>query len=287
MTGETQIVRTLLLVDDEINITNALNRTLRRDGYTILIAMSAEEGLALLTQHEVGVIISDQRMPHMTGVEFLRQVKVLYPKTQRIVLSGYTELESVTSAINEGAICKFITKPWDDELLRDNIREAFQYYEMQQENCRLTRELQSVNEKLSLLNQNLEQKVADKAREAFHTINLLQISQEILEHLPIGIIGIDNQNMIVASNRCAEALFHHPSGTCLLGLMTEEVFPQTLLQWLPKTYSPDFIQVDAGAVTLKENVSVHVLISTMGNISQSRGTIIILSPYEEKLKCLF
>ena len=131
MTELAQRSRTILLVDDENNIISALKRTLRRDGYSILTANSGKEGLALLTQYEVGVIVSDQRMPLMSGVEFLRKVKLLYPKSLRIVLSGYTELESVTGAINEGAICKFLTKPWDYDLLRDNIREAFLQYEME------------------------------------------------------------------------------------------------------------------------------------------------------------
>ncbi len=275
-----QTSRTILLVDDEINIISALKRTLRRDGYTILTANSGTEGLALLAKHEVGVIISDQRMPHMTGVEFLRKVKMLYPKTIRIVLSGYTELESVTSAINEGAIYKFLTKPWDDDLLRDNIRKAFGHYEMEQENLRLTRELQSANNELSMLNQNLEQKVADKTREIVHSINLLQISQEILEHLPIGIIGIDERHMIVASNRRAEALFCQPPG-CLLGLMASDVLPEALLQLLQTVYPGDLVQFDGGIVTLNEGVSMHVLMSTMGGISQSKGIIMVLSPLKE------
>ncbi|MDO9269498.1 MAG: response regulator [Methylobacter sp.] len=281
MSELSQISRTILLVDDEVNIINALKRTLRPDGYIILTANSGEEGLALLAKHEVGVIISDQRMPHMTGVEFLRKVKILYPKTLRIVLSGYTELESVTSAINEGAICKFLTKPWDDDLLRDNIREAFQCYEMEQENLRLTRELQSANNELSMLNQNLEQKIADKTREILHSINLLQISQEILEHLPIGIIGIDEQNMIVASNRRAEAIFCQSLGTCLLGLMADDVLPEAILQLLQDTYSGNFIQLDGGIVTLNDDVSMHVLINTIGNTHPSKGIIIVLG----ELKC--
>jgi response regulator RpfG family c-di-GMP phosphodiesterase len=281
MADVVQTLRTILLVDDETNILSALKRTLRRDGYAILTASSGEEGLALLAEHEVGVIISDQRMPYMTGVEFLRKVKMSYPKTLRIVLSGYTELESVTSAINEGAIYKFLTKPWDDDLLRDNIREAFQYYEMEQENLRLTRELQSANDELSMLNQNLEQKVAEKTREIVHSINLLQISQEILEHLPIGIIGVDEQNMIVASNRRAEAIFCQPPGGCLLGLMVDDVLPEALLQLLQDTYSGKFIPPDGGVVMLNEGVSMQVLMSAMGDISQSKGIIIVLSPIKQ------
>lgn len=281
MTERPYTSRTILLVDEEINITNALKRTLHRDGYSVLTANTAEEGLALLAQHEVGVIISGQRMPHMSGLEFLQQVKLLYPKTLRIVLSGYTELESITKTINEGAIYKFLTKPWDDDLLRDNIREAFQYYDMEQENLRLTRELQSANNELSILNQNLEQKVADKTREIVHSINLLQISQEILEHLPVGIIGIDEQDMIVASNRCSDALFRQAPGACLIGLMASDVLPEALLQLLPNLYSGDLTRLDGGIITLSEGVLVHVLMNTMGDISQSKGIIIVLMPLTE------
>jgi len=121
--------RTLLLVDDEPNVRNALRRQLRRDGYRILTAESAAEGLELLALHEVQVVLSDQRMPNMNGTEFLNRVKALYPDTVRIVLSGYTDLDSVTEAVNRGAIFKFITKPWDNEALRKQIREAFLYHD--------------------------------------------------------------------------------------------------------------------------------------------------------------
>ncbi len=117
--------RTLLLVDDEPGILNALKRLLRREGYRILTADSAAEGLDLLAKNQVQVIISDQRMPGMSGVEFLSRVKDLYPETVRMVLSGYSELGTLTDAINRGAIWKFLTKPWDDEALKMTIVDAF------------------------------------------------------------------------------------------------------------------------------------------------------------------
>ncbi len=270
--------RILLLVDDEINVLRALKRTFRPDDYTILTANSGEEGFALLAQHDVGVIISDQRMSQMSGIEFLHQVKKLYPKALRIVLSGYTELESITSAINEGAIYKFLTKPWDDALLRDNVRKAFQYYEIAKENERLTKELQLINDQLSHLNQTLEQKVIDKTHEILHGVKVLQISQEILEHLPIGIIGIDEQNMIVASNRCAETLFRQPSVACLIGLNANDVLPAVLLQALQQLRSDHLAQLKFGVVSLSEDVSINVSISMMGDMSQSKGAIMILCP---------
>ena len=116
---------TLLLVDDELNVLAALKRLFRREGYRVLTANSAQEGLELLAMQPVQVIVSDQRMPGMNGVEFLSRVKDLYPRTVRIVLSGYAEIATVTDAINKGAIWRFFTKPWDDDLLREEVRRAF------------------------------------------------------------------------------------------------------------------------------------------------------------------
>jgi diguanylate cyclase (GGDEF)-like protein/PAS domain S-box-containing protein len=124
-------VQTLLLVDDEPNILNSLSRLLRREGYTILTATSPLEGFELLAKHPTQVVISDQRMPEMSGTEFLSRVRHLYPNTVRLVLTGYTDLDSVTGAINRGAIYKFLTKPWDDDQLREQIREAFRMAKQQ------------------------------------------------------------------------------------------------------------------------------------------------------------
>ena len=148
--------RTLLLVDDEANILSALKRLLRGDGYDILTALSATQGMEMLATHPVDVIISDQRMPGMSGVEFLRRVKTLHPETVRLVLSGYTDLQAVTDAINEGAIYKFLTKPWDDGILRANIEEAFRSKEMADENRRMHAELALANEQMAAVNAQLQ-----------------------------------------------------------------------------------------------------------------------------------
>jgi len=126
------VIKKILIVDDEPSILASMRRLLRRDGYDILTANSAKEGFLILAQQEVQVILSDQRMPEMSGTEFLSRARELYPETIRIVLSGYTDLESISDAINRGSIYKFLTKPWDDELLRENIREAFRHYDAAQ-----------------------------------------------------------------------------------------------------------------------------------------------------------
>ena len=121
-------IRTLLIVDDEPSILNALTRLLRREGYEILTANSPLKALELLASHNVQVVVSDHRMPELSGIEFLSRVRKLYPDTVRIILTGFTDFDSVADSINRGAVYKFLTKPWDDDHLREAIREAFRLH---------------------------------------------------------------------------------------------------------------------------------------------------------------
>ncbi|MDP3744986.1 MAG: EAL domain-containing protein [Methylotenera sp.] len=268
---EGRVQRTLLLVDDEVNIATSLKRLLRGDGYRILIAGSGLEGLELLATNAIGVIISDQRMPEMTGVEFLRRVKQLYPDTIRIVLSGYTELKSVTDAINEGAIYKFLTKPWEDDQLREHIHEAFQHYELKQENVRLSHEINRANSKLSSINSDLERRVEEKTREISRNINVLQVSQEVLEHLPTAVIGIDEDGLIVMANHQADALFDEDGS--LLGCKVLDRLPTVVIDCMER--------VNSGThVTLTDGRSLRVVCHRMGEMCRSKGTIMVISPVE-------
>ncbi|HAT30207.1 MAG TPA: hypothetical protein DCW29_04950 [Janthinobacterium sp.] len=121
--------RTLLLVDDEPSVLSALSRLLRPCGYEILTAVNATLALELMASNDVGVILSDHRMPGMTGIELLSRVKTMYPLTVRMILSGYADVGTVTDAIRLGAVYKFLTKPWDGADLSDILRRAFEKYE--------------------------------------------------------------------------------------------------------------------------------------------------------------
>jgi DNA-binding NtrC family response regulator len=118
-------VQTLLVVDDETSILSAMSRVFRHEHYRVLVAQTAAEAFDLLARNTVQVIISDQRMATMSGTEFFARVRQLYPDTLRIILTGYTELEAVMDAVNRGAVYKFLTKPWEDDQLREHVREAF------------------------------------------------------------------------------------------------------------------------------------------------------------------
>ena len=134
---------TLLLVDDEPDILASLKRLLRPLGYQILTAPSGEEGLLLLAEHSVDVVLSDQRMPGMTGVAFVCMVRERYPDVVRMILSGYADLQSVTDAVNEGAVYKFMNKPWDDEQVIQNLEDAFQHKRMADMNARRGKDLET------------------------------------------------------------------------------------------------------------------------------------------------
>ncbi|NOY73315.1 MAG: EAL domain-containing protein [Gammaproteobacteria bacterium] len=145
--------RNLLLVDDETNIQSAMRRTLKRDGYTIYCADNGSDALKMLLNHKIHVIVSDQRMPGMTGSELFGEVSQRFPETIRIVLSGYADFSAVSDAINRGAIYKFLTKPWDDSLLRGHVLEAFQRYELSWRNRQLTEIFNSTMEGIMITDQ--------------------------------------------------------------------------------------------------------------------------------------
>ena len=198
--------RTLLLVDDEDNILAALRRLLRAEGWLVLSSTSAEQALEQMARHEVDVILSDQRMPGMTGVELLRRARQLYPETIRLVLSGYTELQSITDAINEGAIYKFLAKPWDDEQLRAHLREAFTIKEMADQNRRLGHEVQAANQELAQLNRRLQTLLSAQRERNLREVGSREAAQELLDAVPVPAFGIDDEGLLVFANAPARAL---------------------------------------------------------------------------------
>jgi len=214
--------KTLLVVDDEENIIRSLRRLFRQEPFNVITANSGTQGLEVLAKQSVAVILSDQRMPGMIGSDFLKIVKDRYPNTIRIVMSGYTELESITSAINDGAVFKFLLKPWDDEKILAHIRDAFSYHDLKSNNILLTEELKKANE-------NLEERVREeREKNALNTRSLL-LSQELLDRMPIAVFGISNEGLIVMANQCARQLVNQEA---IVGNMIDDIIPDTISQAL-------------------------------------------------------
>lgn len=195
--------RTLLLVDDEEAILSSLRRLFRRDGYHVLTATCGDQGLALLAQQPVDVILSDQRMPGMTGIQFMREARRLHPHTVRITLSGYTDLESIIAAVNEGAVYKFLTKPWDDDLLRHHVAQAFEQRELAAENHRLGEAVRQANQELAMANQRLEALVRMEGDRRLAMQNAAGASRDALDGLPMAVFGIGDDGMLAYVNRLA------------------------------------------------------------------------------------
>jgi FixJ family two-component response regulator len=267
---------TLLLVDDEDNILSALKRVLRHDGYRIFASNAPERALELLAElagqgDAVDVILSDQRMPSMSGVELLSRVKIDHPDTVRLVLSGYTDLQSVTDAINEGAIYKFLTKPWDDEHLRANLREAFQHKRMKDEIRRLAGELTEANARLVRANDDLRALLEEKRLQNELVAAALDTTQEVIQLIPWPILGIDADGMVALANPAAERRFGR--GDTLLGLPADTCLPAALADGLDAASGPpDTMQLDDGPY--------RVICRAMGRQSGSHGRLLALLPTE-------
>ncbi|MDP3029137.1 MAG: response regulator [Deltaproteobacteria bacterium] len=120
---------TVLIVDDEVNVLTSLERTLRNEEYAVLTASSATEALDILQAKSVDLIISDLGMPEMKGLELLKMIKEKYPAVARIVLTGQSDSPTVVRAINEGEVCRFFTKPWDNEELKVSIRQTLEHFD--------------------------------------------------------------------------------------------------------------------------------------------------------------
>lgn len=124
---------TLLFVDDEKRILNALRSIFRRK-YTVFIATSGSEALSILATQQVDVIVSDQRMPNMLGSELLATVHQLYPRIMRLLLTGFVDKEAIIKTINEGEVYRFINKPWNNDDIQKTVAEAAKaasYYSQQ------------------------------------------------------------------------------------------------------------------------------------------------------------
>lgn len=133
---------TVLVIDDEVRSQEALRRTLEEE-FTVLTASSAMEGRGIMEREHVQVILCDQRMPEMTGVEFLKDVRERWPDTVRIIISGYTETEDIIAGINHAGIYQYILKPWHPESLLLTVRAAAQLFDLQQQTQRMNLELRT------------------------------------------------------------------------------------------------------------------------------------------------
>lgn len=155
---------TILVVDDEPDVVKSVQDLLRFD-YRVLGATSAAEGLRIMQENEVHVVMTDQRMPETTGVEFLTKLRGEHPDAMRLLFTGYADIRAVIEAINQGNVFRYVTKPWDPDELEAVIRQACERYDMLVERKRLLDMLQAQNSELERANSELVQ--SNKLKHAF------------------------------------------------------------------------------------------------------------------------
>jgi len=171
----------LLFVDDEENILNSLKRLFQDDGYEIYTVTNGFDGIKLLNEHEFSLILSDYRMPELNGVEFLKLAREKSPETVRIILTGFADMDTAVTAINEGEVYKFIEKPWESECIKVQIKRAVEYYELICERKKLLEKIKQQNEELKEWNENLEKRIEEKSKELKLAYEKLQLKVKELE----------------------------------------------------------------------------------------------------------
>lgn len=145
----------ILLVDDDATVLAALSHTLQREGYDVLSARSGKEALSMLKEHKIALIICDQRMPEMSGLDILQNAQQIRPDAIRIALTGYSDRETVINAINIGHVYQFLSKPWEDIVLRQIVSAGLEKHRLIQENKGLHLQILEQNKELHKANQTL------------------------------------------------------------------------------------------------------------------------------------
>ena len=172
----------VLYVDDEENNLNSFRAALRRS-YNIFTALSGEEGIEILSKNDIHIVVTDQRMPNMTGVQFLQHI----PGDQdniRIILTGFTDMESIIEAINTGKIYRYITKPWDKDELNITIDNAVETVMLRRNNKKLIRDLQ-------LYNELLEEKVGQRTQEIEKQKKIIEAAKAESDALLLNILPVE------------------------------------------------------------------------------------------------
>lgn len=172
----------IMIVDDEENVLKALKRELMDEDYEIHAYIDAREALQKLKNHPIKVVISDERMPGMSGSEFLSLVSLRSPDTVRIMLTGQATIEAAMQAVNRGEIYRFFTKPWNSAELKMSIRSAIDKYDLEKENRRLLAIVRNQKEKLGEL-EDRHPGISSLERDESGAVVIPEISEEEMESL--------------------------------------------------------------------------------------------------------
>ena len=241
----------ILIVDDEEAILETMTFTFE-DDYEVLTAGDAESALELLEKNApVAVVISDQRMPGITGVEFLSRVFERYPATTRIILTGFTDMDATIRAINDGHVYAYVTKPWEPADLKQVVRQAVDFHRLRAENERLVEDLRRANLFL----------------------------EAVMDQLDTGALALDPQGVVQAANRAVLeylGIEHDPRGRPLEQVLSDEsgsMIRQVATQLAGSDCEYEEVSLTRGSSTLRLRVAQNRLVDAAG---QPLGTVILL-----------
>lgn len=172
----------VLCVDDDEIVLRSLSRLFKTQQLTVLTSDSPIDALKLIKQYEFDVIISDMRMPKMNGAELFQQAQKLAPDTQRILLTGYADIEITLAAVNQGKIHGYIQKPWQNDLLLRSITDSIEKYQLKKQNLKLQQQINRHNEVLKELNSSLEQRVEKRTKQIKQVLKKLEIANAHEKH---------------------------------------------------------------------------------------------------------
>lgn len=237
--ADTPIKATLLFVDDEQNILSSLKRLFRPTGHRVLTALGGAEALKIFAEEEIDLIVSDMRMPEMDGAKLLAQVAQNYPKTMRILLTGYADMESTVRAVNEGHIYKYVSKPWEDNDIKLTVQHALETRLLQAERDRLLELTKKQNAELKDLNANLEQKVEERTAEVKEAHESLRKSYFSSIKTFSNLIELREGTVSGHSKRVAENAQKVARNLKLDKEQTQQVFFAALLHDIGKISLPD------------------------------------------------
>ncbi len=208
----------VLFVDDEENILRALRRLFRKEPWTIAFARSGSEALERFDREgPYDVVVTDQRMPGMTGVQLLTELKRRHPECIRIVLSGYTDVQTILDAVNQGAVYKFLTKPWEDGVLKDVVSDAVESVALRRQNEVLRAQVEARNAQLAAINRCLEEAIRQSLR-----ARSMGLAQTVAEHAPAAIVAVAASGEVAFANRAARRLLGVERAEEILGASWEE-----------------------------------------------------------------
>lgn len=250
ITGSPEEARTesVLFVDDEAHILSSIRRLIRPLRLNTYFANSAAEGLEILAEHPIDLVVSDMRMPEMDGAAFLSEVSQRWPDCIKMLLTGYADISSTIKALNDGGIYRYISKPWDDEELKKIISEGLKLKRLERERNELIELTSKQNDELQAFNKNLERKVEERTEEIRQTSAMLDLAYEELKTSYTAFMRvfsgfINNRQALrkAESNKVADLALEMANILKLKSELAQAVYHAALLHQIGKAGFSDYL----------------------------------------------